>query len=195
MIAMQDNFPKLTPEEYFEWEAKQELRYEYLDGEVYAMSGGTVNHGQIAGNSIILLGNYLRGSGCRVLTSDVRIKIQKSTKFVYPDISVSCDDRDKNATQFISYPCLIVEVLSPSTEAYDRGKKFNWYRQSDSLQDYILVNADKIEIDLYERLDGDKWKINTYVEGDLIELKSINLTFSIEQLYEGITFSDDLLSL
>ncbi len=194
MIDMQDSFPKLTPEAYFEWEAKQELCYEYLDGEVYAMSGRTVNHGQIASNSIVLLGSHLRGSGCRVLTSDVRIKIQRSAKFVYPDISVSCDDRDKNATQFISYPCLIVEVLSPSTEAYDRGKKFNWYRQSDSLQDYVLVNADKIEIDLYQRLDGDKWKINTYVEGDLIELKGINLTFSIAQLYEGITFSDDLLS-
>jgi len=185
MVAIQEN-PKFTPEEYFEWAAKQELRYEYLDGEVYAMSGGTVNHGQIAANMIILLGNHLRGSGCRVLSSDVRIKIQKSNKFVYPDVSVTCDDRDKTTTNFISHPCLIVEVLSPSTEGYDRGKKFNFYRQSDTLQDYILVNTDEIEIDVYQKLEGDKWKINTYLEGDLIELKSINLTFPIEQVFEDI---------
>ncbi len=191
MVAAYQNSPRFTPNEYFAWEEQQELRHEYLDGEVYAMTGATVNHGQIAANLIILLGSHLRGGGCRVLTSDVKVGIQESNDYVYPDVSVTCNELDRAATKFISYPCLIIEVLSPSTEAYDRGGKFRLYRRSSSLRDYVLVNANKIEIDLYHKNDLDRWEISNYVAGDAIELESINLTFPIDRVFEGITFNSD----
>lgn len=126
-----------------------------------------------------------------VLNSDARVEVQRSMQYVYPDVSVTCDRQDLSNTNFISHPCLIVEVLSPSTEAYDRGGKFKLYRRSSSLQDYVLVSADKIELDLY-RKSGEKWEILNYFAGDLVELESINFTFPIEQLYQGIKFQSAL---
>lgn len=189
MVAALEHSPKLTPEEYFEWEGRQEVRHEYIDGEVYAMTGGTVNHAQIAANWTILLGNHLRGSNCRLLSSDARVEIKDLNSYVYPDVSVTCDERDRTATQFISHPCLVAEVLSPATEAYDRGEKFKLYRRSSSLRDYLLVSTDKIAVDLYHRTDDDRWEIINYVAGDVVALDSINLTFPIEQVFEGITLS------
>jgi Uma2 family endonuclease len=192
MIAVREHFPKLTPAEYLDWEEQQELRHEYLNGEVYAMTGGTVNHGRIAANLIAILIPHLRGGGCRVQTSDVKVQIAASNDYIYPDVSVTCDERDKTATKFIAHPCLIIEVLSPSTAAYDRRDKFNLYRRSDSLQDYVLVDTQKIEIDIYSKNDRGRWEILSYVAGDSIELTSINLTFSIEQVFENIIFDSEL---
>ncbi len=188
MIAAREDFPRFTPEEYFAWEEQQELRHEYIDGEVYAMTGGTVNHGRIAANFIAMLIPHLRGGSCCLQTSDVKVAIAESDDYVYPDISISCDNRDRTATKFISHPCLIVEVLSPSTEAYDRGDKFRLYRRSPSLQDYVLVNASKIAIDIYHKNNSDRWEILNYVAGDAIELASVSLTFPIEEIFEGIVF-------
>ncbi len=190
MVAVEEHFRKLTPTEYLEWEEKQTFRHEYVNGEVYAMSGGTINHSQIAMNFGILLGNHLRGSGCRVLNSDAKVHIAESNDYLYPDISVTCDERDRRATKFISHPCLIVEVLSPSTENYDRWEKFNLYRRWNNLQDYVLVDANKIEIALYRKNDRGEWEIRRYLAGDLVELQSVNLTFPIEQVFEGIIFDD-----
>jgi Uma2 family endonuclease len=192
MIAAREHLPKLTPTEYLEWEEKQELRYEYIDGKIHAMTGGTLNHSKIGGNVYYLLQTHLRGGGCQVLNSDAKVQIAESNDYVYPDVSVSCDERDKTATKFISYPCMIVEVLSPSTKAYDRWEKFNLYRRSDILQDYVLVDTDRVEIALYSKNDRGKWEITRYVAGDLVELKSINLTFPIEQIFEGIVFDPEL---
>lgn len=192
MIAAQQHFPRLTPAEYLDWEEKQELRYEYLNGEVYAMTGGTVNHGRIAANLIATLIPHLRNGGCRVQTSDVKVQVAESNDYIYPDVSVTCDDRDKTATKFIAHPCLIVEVLSPSTAAYDRRDKFNLYRRSESLQDYVLVDTNKIEIDIYSKNDRGRWEILSYVAGDIVELKSIDLIFPIEQIFENIVFDSEL---
>jgi Uma2 family endonuclease len=192
MIAALEQFPQLTPTEYLEWEEKQEFKYEYVDGKIRAMTGGTLNHSQISGNFYYILQTHLRGSGCRVLTSDAKVQIAAASNYVYPDISVTCDDRDKTATKFIDHPCLIVEVLSSSTEAYDRWEKFNLYRRSDTLQDYVLVDTNRMEIALYSKNDQGKWEIIRYVAGDLVELKSINLTFPIEQVFEEITFTPEL---
>jgi len=190
MVALKDNFPRFTPEEYFAWEERQLERHEYIDGEVYAMSGGTQNHSDIAGNFLTLLKSHLRGGGCKTFNSDLRIKIFESDKYVYPDLSVTCDDRDKSTPQYITHPCSIVEVLSPSTEAYDRGNKFKLYRKNPSLRDYVLVDANKTAIDLYRKDELGNWNIINYEAGDAIELKSINLTFQIEQVYEDIIFID-----
>jgi Uma2 family endonuclease len=191
MIAVRENFPKLTPEEYFVWEEQQQLRHEYIDGEVYAMTGGTLNHSEIAINFTVLLKTHLRGSGCRVLNSDARVNIYESNDYVYPDLTVTCDPRDRNSTKFVSYPCLIAEVLSPTTEAYDRGDKFFIYRRSPTLQDYVLVRTDRVAIDVFNKDDRGKWDIINYRSGDVVELKSINLTFPIEEIFEDIIFEEN----
>jgi Uma2 family endonuclease len=188
MVAVRSHFPRFTPAEYLEWEEQQQFRHEYINGEVYAMTGGTVNHSEIAMNFGTILRNHLEDSGCRVLGSDAKVNIQASDDYVYPDLSVTCDPRDRNATKFISHPCLIIEVLSPSTEAYDRGNKFNLYRRADSLQEYILVSTAEIAIDIYRKNDRGRWEIINYRPGDPIELESINLTLPIERVFKGIVF-------
>jgi Uma2 family endonuclease len=188
MVAIRDNIPRFTPEEYFNWEEKQLERHELIDGEVYAMSGGTKNHSRIALKFGSLLDSHLGNSGCETANSDLKVKIVNSTNYTYPDVSVTCDDRDKTTTKYITYPCLIIEVLSDSTEAYDRGGKFRMYRQNPIFQDYVLVNSEKIEIDLYHKTESGSWEIINYQAGDKIELKSVNLTFPIERIYEGIDF-------
>jgi Uma2 family endonuclease len=192
MVSVREHFPRFTPAAYLEWEAQQQFRHEYINGEVYAMTGGTVNHSEIAMSFGTILRNHLGDSGCRVLTSDAKVNIQESNDYVYPDVSVTCDERDRRATKFISHPCLIIEVLSPSTEAYDRGSKFNLCRRADSLQEYILVSTTEIAIDIYRKNDRGRWEIISYRSGDAIELESINLIFPIERVFKGIVFEIEL---
>ncbi len=188
MFAIKDDSPRFTPAEYFAWEEQQLNRHEYINGEVYAMTGGTINHSQIAIKITSMLNNHLDGNECKTLNSDARINILETDDYSYPDGSVTCDHRDKNNTQYITYPCLIVEVLSDSTEAYDRGDKFYRYRRNPVLQDYVLVSTKSIAIDLYHKNNSNEWVITSYRAGDTIELKSIELSFPIEQVYRGIIF-------
>jgi Uma2 family endonuclease len=188
MTAVQEHLPRITPEEYFAWEERQEVKHEYFEGEVFAISGGTTNHSKIATNILALIDNHLGDGDCQVFNSDARIKIQASEKYVYPDVSVTCDERDRQTPQFKSYPRTIVEVLSPSTEAYDRGKKFKLYQRSTSLIEYILVSAEEIEIEVFCKNERSKWEVTNYAAGDTIKLESIGLTFAIERVYRGIEF-------
>ncbi len=187
MITTKDNAPPLTPEEYFTWEEQQLEKHEYIDGQVYAMSGGSVNHGRIAIRFTALFDAHLDGSNCIPGNSDIKINIAGTQNYTYPDASVTCDDRDKSTPNYFTYPCLIVEVLSKSTEAYDRGGKFRLYRHNPALKDYLLVSSTSIEIDLYHKNDAGEWIIINYQAGDIIELKSINLNLAIEQVYRGLT--------
>ncbi|MEB3192816.1 MAG: Uma2 family endonuclease [Snowella sp.] len=191
MIANSNNFPQLSPTEYFAWEEQQLEKYEYINGEVYAMSGGSKNHSLISVRFITLFSNHLETSDCEIGNSDLRVNIAETNNYTYPDVSVTCDNRDKNTTQYITYPCLIVEVLSASTEAYDRGGKFRMYRNNPILQDYLLVSSTSIEIDLYHHKENGEWIIINYKEGDTIELKSINLSFAIEQAYRGLVLTSE----
>jgi Uma2 family endonuclease len=191
MIAVKENSPQLTPEEYFTWEEKQLNKHEYINGEVYAMSGGSVNHGRITIKFTTMFDTHLENSGCITGNSDIKINIVETMNYTYPDASVTCDDRDKTTPQYFTYPCLIVEVLSSSTEAYDRGGKFRMYRNNPILQDYLLVSSTKIEMDLYHKNDVGDWVIINYKEGDTVELKSINLSFLIEQVYRGLVLTPE----
>jgi Uma2 family endonuclease len=191
MIAAKENSPRFTPEEYFAWEEKQLEKYEYIDGEVYAMSGGSVNHGRIAIKLTAMFDTHLDNGICITGNSDIKVNILATTNYTYPDASVTCDDRDKNTTNYFTYPCLIVEVLSDSTESYDRGGKFRMYRSNPILQDYLLVSSARIEMDLYRKNDAGDWVIINYQAGDTVELKSINLSFPIEQVYRGLVLTPE----
>ncbi len=189
MVAALEHLPKLTPTEYLDWEEQQELRYEYVHGEIYAMAGGTLNHSRIGGKIYYLLQNHLQGGRCQALNSDAKVQIKESKDYVYPDVSVTCHAGDFSATQFISNPCLIVEVLSPGTEAYDRGDKFALYRSLTSLQEYMLVSSKKLAIDLYRRIAINKWELTSYGAGEAIELQSIDLTLLVDRVFEDVSFT------
>jgi Uma2 family endonuclease len=197
MIAERPRPTTMTPEDYFVWEEQQELRYEYIDGEVYGMTGGSVPHSSIGVNVVALLKGHLRGSQCRVFNSDGKVGISKGGPFTYPDISVTCDDRDKTAQNYIAHPTLIIEVLSPSTEGYDRGGKFAIYRRLPSLKEYVLISSTSISIDIFRLNFTGKWELSSYGTGDEIQLMTIDFTVPIEQIYEDINFalgSIDILS-
>ncbi|MEH2296354.1 Uma2 family endonuclease [Nostoc sp.] len=187
MIVAKDKPTNLTPEEYFAWEEQQLEKHEYINGQVYAMGGRSVNHSRIAIRFTTMFDTHLDTSSCITGNSDLRVNIAETSNYTYPDVSVTCDDRDKTTTQYITYPCLIVEVLSKSTEAYDRGGKFRMYQNNPVFKDYLLVSSTAIEIDLYHKNDAGDWLIINYKAGETIELKSINLNFPIEQVYRGLT--------
>lgn len=129
---------------------------------------------------------HMRGSGCKVLNSDARVNICETTNYVYPGVSVTCDQRDKTTAQYITYPCLVVEVLSPATEAYDRGNKFKMYRRNPCLQEYVLVDSEAIAIEIFRRTEPDTWQILNYQASDVVELTSVDFTFPIDAIYEDI---------
>ncbi|MGB0561378.1 MAG: Uma2 family endonuclease [Spirulinaceae cyanobacterium] len=182
--------PHLTPQGYLEWEAEQPLRYEYFDGEVFAMAGGTIPHADIALNLASLLRGPLRGR-CKVRNSDAKVGITAEGPFTYPDLSISCDERDLTAQQFIRYPCVIIEVLSPSTEAYDRGGKFALYRRLSTLQEYVLVSSETKTVEIFRRNSAGEWRFIPYSEGDMVELVSLGVTLSLDDIYEDVVLEID----
>ncbi|MBJ7901203.1 MAG: Uma2 family endonuclease [Cyanobacteria bacterium RI_101] len=190
MMSAAQPFPILTSAEYFAWEEKQSQKHEYIDGQIYAMSGGSVNHGRIGIRLTTLLETRLQDGACLPGNSDVKIRIPNSQNYTYPDASVTCDPRDRETPDYFSYPCLIIEVLSPSTEAYDRGGKFRLYRQNPALKDYLLVSSTSIEADLYSQDDLGQWRLLSYQSGDIITLPSLNLRFSLDDLYQGLTLAN-----
>ncbi|WP_017306108.1 Uma2 family endonuclease [Spirulina subsalsa] len=185
MIAALDPIP-MNPQEYLAWEEKQPLKYEYLEGKVYAMTGGTIPHNDLAVNLTTLLKNHLRGRGCKVQMADAKVGISEQGPFHYPDVMVSCDERDRRATRVLSHPCLIIEVLSPSTEAFDRGRKFQNYRQIAELQEYVLVSADQRMVECFHRNDQGIWELYTYSEEDSVLLRSVGWEGLVTEIYEDV---------
>jgi len=180
----------LSPAEYFDWEERQDVKYEYIDGEVFAMTGGSIPHANIVLNLASALKIHLRGGPCCAFIFNVKLGISEQGPFHYPDVMVSCDDRDRNATKVIYYPCLIAEVLSPSTEAGDRGRKFANYRRISILQEYMLIDAQQISLECFRRNEQNKWELNTYSGGEEVHLTSVDYRCNIESLYENVQFSD-----
>jgi Uma2 family endonuclease len=187
MVAnSQSNY--MLPHEYLEWEEHQELKHEYIDGEVFAMTGGTIPHSLIAVNITGILKNHLRDSSCRTYSSDAKVAVSEKGPFYYPDVTVSCDERDKQAIKFIQHPCLIIEILSPSTEVYDRGEKFKSYRQIKTLKEYVLINADKINVECFRLNDRGFWELHTYEEWEELELTTANISIPMSIIYEDVVF-------
>lgn len=153
---------QMTPQEYLEWEEQELFKYEYVNGEVYATTGETLPHNDIAVNITTALKAHLRGKGCKVRMADAKVGISEQGPFFYPDVVVSCDQRDRLAPKVVQYPCLIVEVLSPGTEGFDRGDKFKFSRRLKTLQEYILVDAEKMSIETYRLNERGKWELTSY---------------------------------
>ena len=162
MIALY-SYNNLTPEEYLQFEETSLIKHEYIDGQVYAMAGTKDTHNIVSGNIYTIIRNHLRGSDCRVYFADVKVRLEKRNHFYYPDIIVTCDDRDRETATYKSFPKLIVEVLSDSTEAFDRGDKFNDYQTLESLEEYVLVNSKHQRVETFRRGEQGLWILPIYL--------------------------------
>jgi Uma2 family endonuclease len=184
-----------SPDEYLEFERYSNVRHEYQRGLVYAMAGTKKFHAQIASNFHVLLANHLAESPCSVYESDMKVKIETANCYYYPDLSVTCDKRDVETNDdFILSPKLIVEVLSKSTEKFDKTDKFLDYQQLTSLQEYVLVSQDKIQVECYRKQESGQWISQCYDIGEIVELRSICLTCAIEKIYDRVLGSVKSLS-
>jgi Uma2 family endonuclease len=162
--------PYFSPEEYLQIEAKSLIKHEYIDGQIYAMVGVSDAHNVIAGNLITLLRNHLRGSGCRVYFSDMKARIESRNRFFYPDLMITCDSRDSDAT-----------------EAFDRGDKFENYRALESLREYVLISSKRFLVECYRRNETEQWVLETYTqELGSFQLQSLNFSGTLHQLYEDV---------
>jgi Uma2 family endonuclease len=144
------------------------------------MSGSTRNHNRVSGNFFKILDDSLANSSCEVYIVDVKVQVELGQKYFYPDVVVTCDERERNP-QLIQYPCLIIEVLSPSTEAADRGKKFAAYRQILTLQEYVLVQVAQPGVEVFRRNEQGKWVLSDYSLGDRLLLESLNIEIAMAQ--------------
>ncbi|MGK7895305.1 MAG: Uma2 family endonuclease, partial [Xenococcus sp. (in: cyanobacteria)] len=190
----------LTPEEYLQMEEDSISKNEYINGEIYAIAGATDTHVTIAGNIFALLLSHLRGSGCRVYISDMKARIESKNCFYYPDVIVTCEEKDQENSTYKKYPCLIIEVLSDSTEAFDRvaprcerdrGDKFIDYQSLEILQEYVLVNSKQARIECFRRTEENLWIWQFYTEeNNNFELNSINFRGEIKDVYEEVDFPE-----
>ncbi|BAT53269.1 hypothetical protein NOS3756_22280 [Nostoc sp. NIES-3756] len=183
----------LTPEEYLQLEETSPVKHEYIDGYIYAMAGASDPHVTIALNLATLLRSHVRGSGCRVYIADMKAKIDSLNRYYYPDVMVTCDQRDQETSTYKKFPCLIVEVLSSSTEAFDRGDKFADYQAIDTLEEYVLINTKRQRVECFKRGDNGLWILKSYTEQDkLFRLNSIGFEGVIADLYEDVVFEQPL---
>jgi Uma2 family endonuclease len=184
----------VTPEEYLARERLAEYKSEYYNGLVYAMSGASLNHNKIVANVIAELVQQLKGRPCSALPSDIKVRMPDSRKFFYPDVSVVCGEpqfHDQRSDVLLN-PILIIEVLSESTAAFDRGEKFQAYQQMDSLKEYLLISQDKNIIEHYVRQTRELWNYTATVglESSL-HLPSIECTLRLEAVYDKVTGNDE----
>ncbi|HEY9653146.1 MAG TPA: Uma2 family endonuclease [Coleofasciculaceae cyanobacterium] len=186
-MTVSNNQFYISPEIYLEGERVSPIKHEYRRGYVYAMVGAKKPHIVIASNLIIMLGNHLNNSPCLVLTSDIKVRLEEANCYYYPDVAVTCDERDTNSTEdFILYPVLVIEVLSPSTEAFDRGEKFADYQTSPSLKEYVLINQSQMIIECFRLSESEGWVSQTYGQGDEIYFASIDFRCNIASLYRKV---------
>lgn len=175
---------------YLAWEAEQPEKHEYLDGEVFAMAGASESHVTLAGNLFMALRNHLRGGPCSVFISDMKLQVAADNAFFYPDVFVTCAESDRAHSHFKTAPTLVVEVLSPTTSAFDRGAKFSAYRKLPSLREYALVDTERLSVDLFRRDDTGHWVLYPSEGGEMVEFASVGLSVPVEQLYEDVSTAE-----
>ena len=175
-----------TLEDYLSVEEMSSVRHEFLDGQIFAMAGGTPEHAALSAAVLVLLGARLRGGPCRAYSADLRIRVAATGLATYADASVVCGEpeRDPSSPTHVTNPTVVVEVLSPRTEEYDRGDKRSHYEKIDSLREYVLVAQDVQRVEIYARAASGDWEHRVFGNGDTVEIPSIALRFAVDELYE-----------
>ncbi len=184
---------RFTAEEYLAIERASEERHELIDGEMVMMAGASRAHSLIVSNLSVEIGRRLRGGPCEFHTSDMRVKVDRDGSYVYPDLVIVCGDPalEDEVQDTLLNPTVIIEVLSPSTEGYDRGAKFARYRMLDSLRDYILIAQDRSSVELFSR-EGDLWRIET-VHGlaDSMRIPALDIEIELEEVYRRVEWPEE----
>lgn len=183
--------PLLNPEDYLTQERSAEFKSEYYNGSVYAMAGASRKHNQITSNLVVILGGQLASKPCGVYANDMKVRTltADTNKYSYPDVVVTCGDEkfEGEKDEVLLNPQIIVEVLSDSTEAYDRGLKFFHYQQIPSLQDYLLISQKDIRIEHYQRRSDNQWIYSEYhTPDDVLTLSHIDCTLSVAEVYRRV---------
>jgi Uma2 family endonuclease len=188
-MATNPNFFYVSPEVYLEGERVSPIKHEYRKGRIYAMVGAKKPHIVLSANLAKIIGNHLDGisSPCLVLTSDIKVRLEEANCYYYPDIAVVCDEREITGTEdFILYPVLVIEVLSKSTQAFDRGEKFTDYQTCPTLLEYVLVHQDRVKIECYRREESGIWRESVYTAGDEVEFLSVGFRGAIDSIYSKV---------
>lgn len=184
-MALKQSVDVMTAEEYLAGEEIAEIKHEFIDGEIYAMSGASKNHQRISGNIFRKIGNFLEGSPCEPFSSDVKVKV--GSDFFYPDAMVVCDDQTEH-DYYTETPTIIVEVLSKSTRRYDATIKRTAYQSIPTLQEYILIEQDFVDVEVSRKKD--EWCSKHYLLGESLILESIGITIKVEELYQRVKNED-----
>lgn len=178
---------KLSVEDYLEGEKVSPIRHEFVDGEVYAMAGGSDNHNRIVGEIVTTLSMHLRGSKCEPFFGDIKVRVT-SKVYYYPDVLVSCEENPDDP-YFRNNPILIIEVTSPSTKKIDRREKLLFYQQMPSVQEYVVVDQHKMNVEVHRRQPNGGWITYYFNEkSDIVELASVDLTIPLPDLYRRVQF-------
>jgi Uma2 family endonuclease len=191
MSAVPDRF--LSLEEYFQLGETSEVKHEYYQGASSAMTGTSIPHNLMVANVISTLHAQLRGKSCTVYPSDLRVKVEATGLYTYPDAQVICGSpRTAERSDTVTNPTTLIEVLSPSTEGYDRGKKFQHYRAIETLRDYVVIAQDSVHVEHYTRQNERQWLLNDFTSLDqTVHLASIDCTLALAVIYEKITFVEE----
>jgi Uma2 family endonuclease len=182
-----------TLAEYFALDERSEIRYEYFNGEIFAMAGTTDTHNEIVFNTTLALRNALQNQPCKVYFENIKLEAIANHYYPYPDVMVTCDNRDLSDHLIKRYPSILIEVLSKSTEEYDRGFKLRKYKKISTLQYYLLIAQYECRVELYSRpqMNVDLWTYQVFEDiNDVIIFPALNIEFNLLQIYEGIGFSD-----
>jgi Uma2 family endonuclease len=189
MESMSSTNPSvLTPAEYLEIERRAEIKSEYIGGRMYAMAGALEGHVLIVVNLVIAIGSQMRGRPCKMYSNDMRVKVEASEMYTYPDIAALCGERqfEDGHRDTLLNPSAIIEVLSKSTEAYDRGEKFDYYRKIETLREYVLVSSERMSVERFVR-DGEQWLFSAMSAPEsVLDLASIDCHVSLTDIYEGV---------
>ena len=178
---------RITPQEYLEGEEFSEYKHEYEDGDILAMVGASRNHNIIQMNLTLAIGQHLNQQPCRVFSSDMKIHLADT--FYYPDLSVGC--KMESHDKYMEHPLLVVEVFSPSSEKRDRSIKRLTYQQIPSLREMLLLSQDAMTVECYRRI-GNEWALEQYRKHEILQLKCLNLSIPLQQIYDGVAFHKNI---
>jgi Uma2 family endonuclease len=183
-----------TEQEYIDFERASTCKHEYFDGQIYAMTGASRNHNLIAGNTLAMLHSQLRRKPCEIFPSDMRVKVVRTGLYTYPDLVVICGKPEFTDDQLdtIINPLVLIEILSPSTERYDRGMKSQHYRTIETLQDYLLIAQDQHHVEHYARQDTGLWLLEEALGvGSTLTIRSIGCTLALGDIYEKVELTPE----
>ncbi|MCF6205198.1 MAG: Uma2 family endonuclease [Methylococcaceae bacterium] len=173
-------------EDFLEWEELQEDKHEYIQGEIFAMGRARREHVVVSLNVASVLNQQLKGKPYQTYIADMKLRVEQVNAFFYPDVMVSCDQDDQKAEQYLSNPSLIIEVLSDSTEAFDRGNKFSAYRKLQSLKEYALIDIKALRIECFRRTEDNDWLLHISENQESCDFSSLNIFIALADIFEDV---------